>query len=468
MNNDESKDRRKSSRRRFLQGAGAGTAGLILSEALRGATPPDSTTEANAANAALTPPEPAPAAATMMGVPFDRYERVRVGIVGVGLRGSSLLRDLLAIDGVEIKALCDIVPEKVARGQKQVTDAGQPEPAGYSNSERDFELLSSRGDIDLAYIATPWDWHVPMAIAAMRNGKHAAVEVPAATTLDHCWDLVNTSERTRRHCIMLENVCYGYNEMMVLNMVRDGLFGELTHGEAAYIHDLRGILTEDANEGLWRRFPHMRRNGNLYPTHGLGPVAQYLGIHHGDRFEVQVSMSSLEHSLTEYVRENYPADNPKRQEKYVCGDMNTSLVRTARGRTVMLQHDVVSPRPYDRINLISGTKGIFQDYPPRIYLDGKSEGHRWQSIDPFKEQYEHPLWKRVGELARKLGGHGGMDFIMSYRLIECMREGLPPDMDVYDAAAWSAPGPLSEQSVRRGSAPVKFPDFTRGQWQRRA
>jgi len=406
-------------------------------------------------------------ASTMINVPFERRDQVRVAVVGVGLRGTSHVRDLLAVDNVQVTAVCDIVPAKVAAAQARVVKAGQKEPAGFSAGERDFENLCRRDDIDLVYIATSWQWHTPVAVSAMKNGKHVGVEVPAAETLDECWDLVKTSEKTRRHCMMLENACYGYNELMVLNMVQAGLFGDLTHGECAYIHDLRKILTEDANEGLWRRFPHTKENGNLYPTHGLGPVSRYLGINRGDRFETLVSMSSRERSLTEYVRATYPDGSPKRNEKYVCGDMNTSLLRTAAGRTVVLQHDVVSPRPYDRINMISGTKGAFRDYPARIFLDGQKDHNNWQTVDAYKEQYEHPLWKNQGELARKLGGHGGMDFLMTYRLIDCLREGMAPDMDVYDAAAWSAPKPLSEASVAHGSAPQKFPDFTRGRWNER-
>jgi predicted dehydrogenase len=304
-----------------------------------------------------------------------------------------------------------------------------------------------------------------MAVSAMKNGKHAAVEVPAAMTLEDCWQLVDTSERTRRHCMMLENCCYGYNELLVLNMVRDGQFGELTHGEAAYLHDLRGLLLSNRGEGLWRRFWHSRRNGNLYPTHGLGPVAHYMGINRGDRFDFLVSVSSLEAGLAAYARKRLPEGDPKRNEKYVCGDMNTSILKTALGRTLMLQHNVSSPRPYSRLNTISGTQGIFTDYPPRIYLDGQEGGENWQGLDRFREKYEHGLWKKVGGIARKQGGHGGMDYIMSYRLIQCLREGLVPDMDAYDAAAWSAPAALSTASVNSGSAPQKFPDFTRGRWQ---
>jgi len=399
---------------------------------------------------------------TMIGVPFEARERVRLGIIGVGGRGTSLLQDLLAIEKVEVKAICDLVPEKVARAQKAVTDAGQAEPKGFSKGELDFKNLTEL-ELDIVYIATPWNWHVPMALNAMKNGKHAAVEVPACTTLEECWDLVDTSESTRKHCVILENCCYGSTEMMVLGMVRDGLFGEITHGEAAYLHDLRSILTAGEGEGLWRRSPHIKRNGNLYPTHGLGPVAHYMDIHRGDRLDYMVSVSSSEASLSAYVKANFSEADPKRAEKYVCGDMNTSIIKTQMGRTILLQHDVVNPRPYSRLNSISGTKGIFADYPPRVFLDGPKK-EDWENVDAFRDKYEHPLWRTTGELARKMGGHGGMDYIMNYRLIDCLKRGLVPDINVYDAAAWSAPTPLSEASVAQNGAPQKFPDFTRGKW----
>jgi hypothetical protein len=401
----------------------------------------------------------------MIGVPFASRDVVRIGLIGVGGRGRSLLRDLLAIDGVRVTALCDLVPAHAARGAEMVKEAGQPTaPAVFDGSDRVWERLVARDDLDIVYIATPWNWHVPMAVGAMRQGKHAAVEVPAATTLDDCWTLVNVSEKTRRHCIMLENCCYGYNELLVLNLVKAGKLGRLTHGECAYIHDLRELLLSDEGEGLWRRYPHLQLDGNLYPTHGLGPVANYMAINRGDRFDYLVSMSSLEAGLTEYRDEHLALSDPKRQERYRTGDMNTSLIKTALGRTVMLQHDVVSPRPYSRINMISGTRGTFADYPARIMIEGQPEGDAWAGLDNYQAAFESPLWKRMGEIARKLGGHGGMDFIMNYRLVQCLREGLVPDMDVYDAAAWSAPGPLSVLSVRQGSKPVDVPDFTRGAW----
>lgn len=431
----------ETSRRRFLQIAAASTT----------------------AAAALKPETNAP---TVINMPFGAVNP-RIGIIGVGGRGTVLLENLLAAD-VQVKALCDIVQDKARNAQRMVEQAGQTAPTLYTDGDHAFEALVARDDLDLAVIATPWRWHTEMAIAAMERGKHAAVEVPAATTIEECWRLVDTSEKTRRHCMMLENCCYGENETLVLALVRAGLFGDLLYGDAAYIHDLRDELFSNQGEGLWRRTVHTERNGNLYPTHGLGPVANYMGINRGDRFDYLVSMSTRPLGLAQYRETHVPKGDAKWSERYIEGDMNISLIQTANGLTVNLQHDVSNPHPYDRLNSIAGTKGIFKDYPPRIYFDGQKGGEEYGIIDVYKAQYEHPLWKKQGEIARKLGGHGGMDFIMCYRLVDCIRRGLPPDMDVYDAAAWSAPGPLSEASVAHGSAPVKFPDFTRGRWKERS
>ena len=403
-------------------------------------------------------------AISMIGVPFALTEKVRFGVIGTGGRGTSMLHELVALDGAEIRAVCDVNKDAALTAQGLVEKAGQKAPAVYTSGERDFENLVKREDLDFVYIATPWDWHVPMALAGLKAGRNVGIEVPAATTIDDCWALVNASEQSRRHCLIMENCCYGDEELMVLNMVRNGLLGDLVHGEAAYIHDLREELLSNHGEGLWRRIPHTRMNGNIYPSHGLGPVANYMGINRGDRFDYLVSVSSAQKGLEQYRDAHFPADDPKRKEVYVEGDINTSIIRTTLGRTIMLQHDVVNARPYDRIDLISGTKGVFRGYPPRIYIDGQPGKEEFTSIDSYKDKYEHHLWKTTGELARKLGGHDGMDFIMLYRLVECMQKGLPPDMDVYDAAAWSAAGPLSRDSVTNGGAPVKFPDFTRGGW----
>jgi predicted dehydrogenase len=405
-----------------------------------------------------------PARQSVAGMRFDPRSTVRLGVIGTGGRGNSLVDEFMAVPGVEIKAICDVVADKAEKTKGRIVQAGKPTPAVYHRGDHAYEELVARDDLDLVIIATPWIWHTPMALAGMKQGKHVAVEVPAARTIDECWELVDMSESTRRHCVQLENCCYGYNEMMVWNMVRAGLFGETTHAACAYNHDLRSILFSKEGEGQWRRFEHLDRNGNLYPTHGLGPVAHYLDIHRGDRFDTLVSMSSPAASLAEYRKTHLAADDPRQKEVYRCGDLNISLIRTVRGKVITLEHNTSSPQPYDRINLIAGTKGMFRDYPARIYVDG-SPHEEFGPIDPYKTQYEHPLWTKIGAKARELGGHDGMDYVMAWRLIECMKEGAAPDIDVYDAAAWSAPGPLSEQSVAAGSAPVRFPDFTRHRWQ---
>ena len=404
-------------------------------------------------------------APSVIGMPFAA-RNPKIGMIGTGGRGTSLLKNLLAADA-QILAICDVVREKAEHAQSLVVKSGQKSPELYTKGDHAFESLVARDDLDLVIIATPWNWHVEIAVAAMTHGKHVAVEVPAATSIEECWRLVNTSEHTRRHCMMLENCCYGYNETLILRMVHEGLFGELLYGEGSYLHDLREELFSTKGEGLWRRTVHTQWDGNLYPTHGLGPVANYMGIQRGDRFDYIVSMSTPQRGLDQYRKAHLPSSDPRWAERYVTGDLNTSLIKTANGLTITLKNDTVNPQPYSRTNVIAGTKGIFTDYPPRIYFDGQTGGEDWASIDSWKE-HQHPLWKREGEIAQKLGGHGGMDYIMLYRLLECMREGLTPDMDVYDAATWSAPGPLSTLSLQQGSAPVKFPDFTRGQWHKRS
>lgn len=390
--------------------------------------------------------------------------RVRIGFVGVGGMGSAHVRNFLKIDGVEIKAVCDIVPEKVARIQSWVADAGQPKPTGYSRGERDFQRLCAEEDLDLVFTATPWRWHVPVCVAAMNNGKHAATEVPAAVTLDECWQLVETAERQNKHCVMMENCCYDRPEMMVLNMVRQGLFGEVVHGECGYLHDLRGVKFAKSGEGLWRRAHARTRNGNLYPTHGLGPIAQCMNINRGDQFDYLVSMSGPSRGLQLWQREHLHPDDPRHHETYVLGDINVSLIKTLKGRTIYLVHDTNLPRPYSRINMIQGTRGLFVGYPNRIHIEGRGPAHQWEDAELYYAEFEHPLWKKLREDARG-AGHGGMDYIKDYRLIQCLRAGAPTDMNVYDAAAWSVVSALTEKSVANRSRAVDFPDFTRGRWQ---
>jgi hypothetical protein len=454
MTTDEKKnEQRQVSRRQLLKtGVGLVGAGLAIGEP--------------SAFAVESSGVPAATNQSVIGMKFEARDTVRLGVIGVGSRGTGMLSNFLAIPHVQVNAICDSVKDHATHAQEMVEKSSGKRPEIYASGEHDYENLCKRNDLDFIYIATPWDWHAPMAVAAMKGGAHAGVEVPAVNTVEECQQIVDTSEKTRRHCMIMENCCYGHNELLVLNMIRAGMFGQLLHGEGAYNHDLRKIVFEDRSEGLWRRDPHTKRNGNLYPTHGLGPIANYMGINRGDRFDYIVSMSSPQAGLEAYRAANIPKDSPKWKEKYVCGDMNTSLIKTANGLTIMVQHDVSNPQPYDRINLIKGVKGTFRDYPERIYLEGQKGEEAFTGLDPYKEQYEHKLWKEFGKDAEDRG-HGGMDYLMLYRLVHCMREGLEPDIDVYDAASWSAVAGLSEKSVAQGSVPMKFPDFTHGLWKQR-
>jgi len=391
-------------------------------------------------------------------------QTVKVGFVGVGGMGSAHVQNYLNIDGVQIKAICDIVPAKVERAQKWVEAAGQPKPTGYSMGPTDFKRMCETEDLDLVMTATPWEWHVPVCVAAMENGKHAATEVPAAMSLEDCWKLVETAEKYSKHCQMMENCCYDRIELMTLNLVRKGVLGEILHAEAGYLHDLRGVKFSSEGEGLWRRAWSQKLNGNLYPTHGLGPVAQCLNINRGDAFDFLVSLSSPVRGLHEYAMEKFGPNSSQAQERYVLGDVNTSLIKTKLGKTIILIHDTNLPRPYTRINLIQGTKGIAHKWPDRIYIEGKAEKpHEWDDFGKFAAEFEHPIWKAIASKGEGRG-HGGMDYIEDYRFIWSLRHGEPLDQDVYDAAAWSAIVGASCESVAKRGAPVEIPDFTRGKW----
>jgi len=399
-------------------------------------------------------------------------ERVRVAVIGLH-RGMTHVINSASLESAEVVAVCDIVDDRAKAAADAVEKKTGKRPATYSGNDHIWEQMVGRDDIDAVYIATPWAWHVPMCLRTMEQGKHAFVEVAAALTVDDCWRLVDASERLQRHCILLENCCYGENELFVLNLARQGVFGQLTHAECAYLHDLRSLLFTYDTEGDWRRDYHTEYNGNLYPTHGLGPVAQYLGAGRGDQFKFLVSMSSPEASLTHYRDEHHPNGGAQNGEKYICGDMNTSLIKTELGRTIMVQHAVVTPRPYSRINALYGTEAVFFDYPARLSIDHPrpfgleaESSEDWLSdrdLQTMRNKFTHPLWKQLAERA-KGGGHGGMDFVMSWRLMDCLRRGVTPDSVVYDAAAWSCIIEASVHSVANGSAPVAIPDFTRGLW----
>jgi hypothetical protein len=391
-------------------------------------------------------------------------ERVRMGFVGVGGMGSHhLVNCFLQLPNVAVRAICDIRPERVEQAQQAVEAAGQPRPTAYGRTETDFVRMCEVEELDLVFTATPWEWHVPVCVAAMKNGKHAATEVPAAATLEECWQLVEYAETFGKHCVMMENCCYDRAELMVLNMVRRGLFGEPMHAEVGYQHDLRGVKFSTDGEGLWRRAHSTRRNGNLYPTHGLGPAAQAMDINRGDRFDYLVSVSGNSRGLQLWQQQQLAPDDPRRAERYVLGDVNTTLIRTVKGRTIYLVHDTNLPRPYARYNLFQGTRGLYVGYPSRFYFEGRPPEHSWQPLDELAAEFEHPLWKSP-IVQQASGGHGGMDFLEDYCLSECLRTGRPTDMDVYDAATWSCVSALTERSVAHRSRSVDVPDFTRGRW----
>jgi predicted dehydrogenase len=403
----------------------------------------------------------------MSGYAAPKLETVRIAFIGTGNRGSGAVQRMSKIGGVEIKVICDLRPEKANAAFKRIEASGQ-KPELITGNPEAWKMVCERDDIDLVYIATPWALHAPMAVYAMDHGKHACTEIPAATTIEECWQLVESSERNKKHCMILENCCYDFFELLTLNMARQGFFGEIVHAEGAYIHDLlAGDFSKEKYYDFWRLRMDASRQGNLYPTHGLGPVSQVMNINRGDKMDYLVSVSTNDFMMADTAKKLAATDDIYKQfvGKPFNGNMNTTTIRTNKGKTIMLQHDVTSPRPYSRIHLISGTKGTALKYP----LPGKiSTGHEgWISEEEFKvleKKYEPAIVKKVGELAKQVGGHGGMDFLMDWHNIDCLRNGLPVDQDVYDAALWSSIFPLSEWSVKNRSNSIDVPDFTRGSW----
>lgn len=406
----------------------------------------------------------------MCGYAAPKLDKVRIGFVGLGSRGPGAVERMSHIEGVEIAALCDQYEDRVEKIQQKLEKAGIPRAKPYSGSKDAWKAMCENPDIDLIYITTPWEWHTPMAVFAMENGKHAASEVPAAKTIDECWQLVETSEKTKKHCMMLENTCYDFFELLTLNMARAGFFGEIVHTEGAYIHTLLDSnFNKNGYAEMWR-LKENYRNGNLYPTHGLGPVSQVMNINRGDQMEYLTAMSSNDFLMSPTAKELAAKDSfyTEFADKRYRGNMNTTTIRTFKGRTIMLQHDVTSPRVYSRIHLISGTKAVAMKYPE----PGKiATSHEWldeTEMKKLEEKYTPEIVTKIGEMAKKVGGHGGMDFMMDWRTIDCLRNGLPLDQDVYDAALWSAIAPLSEKSVANRSNSVDVPDFTRGAWKTNA
>jgi predicted dehydrogenase len=397
-----------------------------------------------------------------------KLDKVKIALIGVGARGSGHAAQLAAIEGTQIVAISDLYEDLAKRSEKRVVEKGHA-PKLYYGDENAWRKMLVEAKPDAVIIATPWQLHAPMGIEAMRAGAHAFIEIPIAVTLQQMWDLVNTSEETGRHCMLMENVCYGREELLYLNIVRKGILGELLHGEAAYIHELRSQMNDvERGTGSWRTYHYSKRNGNLYPCHGLGPVAQYMSLGRTDDvFGRLVSFSSPARGRALWAKAKFPADHKWNQLNYIGGDINTSIIKTQLGKTIMVQWDETSPRPYSRHNLIQGTKGTLAGFPNRAAVEGIGSYHEWmegEAWSKFVEQYEHPLFKRVGDLATKMGGHGGMDFLMLYRIVECLRNGLPLDQNLYEGCFWSSVAPLSEKSVAENGAPQDFPDFTRGEW----
>lgn len=428
-------------------------------------------------------PEREPGQKSAMGLTVEKLPVVRVGIVGLGMRGPGAVVRFSHIPGVEIVALCDYEQKRAEKCQKYLREADMLPAAIYSGA-KGYEDLCKRSDIDLVYIATDWDRHFPVAKCALENDKNVAIEVPSAMNLEQCWSLINLSEKKRKHCFILENCCYDWFELDALNMAQQGVFGEIIRAQGAYIHNLDDFWKyywsdpeTDADKLGWRMKYNMENRGDLYATHGLGPVAQVLDIHRGDRFTTLVAMDTKSFHGKEYV-ENATG---KPCENFRNGDHTTTLMRTANGKVVEIQHNVMSPQPYNRLYQLTGTKGFANKYPtPGLALDAKQleatgnapeidnlSSHGFmpkEEMNRLREKYRHPIIKKYGEMAEKVGGHGGMDFFMDARLIYCLQNGLPLDMDVYDLAEWSCLGELGTLSMDNNCAAVSFPDFTRGHW----
>ena len=412
----------------------------------------------------------------VLGLRLDPMPVVRVGFIGLGMRGPGAVERFTHLEGVEIKAICDLHSERVEKSQAILKKAGLPEAATYTGSEEAWKKLCDRPDIDLVYIATDWARHAPMMIYAMQKGKHVACEVPAVTSLQEAWDVVNTAERTQRHCMMLENCVYDFFELTTLNMAQQGLFGEVLSAKGAYIHNLEPFWKY--YEGNWRLKFNQEHRGDVYATHGLGPACWVLNIHRGDRMEYLTSMDVPATSLPRFMKQKMGVENPVVKN----GEMTQTLIKTALGKTIYIEHNVTSYRPYDRMYQVIGTDGFANKYPVEGYALRPTEqnlkavpnhedlkSHDFVSEATKTElmnKYQHPIQKEIAEKAKKVGGHGGMDFIMDYRLIYCLRNGLPLDMDVYDLAEWSTMGELTRLSLEHQSAPVAMPDFTRGAWKR--
>ena len=405
--------------------------------------------------------------------------KLQVGIIGTGLRGQWMTKLLLDRSDVDIPVICDIDEKMIDMVLNVFEKQGRPKPKIYRDGPEDFRNMVSNEDLDGVYIATPWEWHHPMAIAAMENGCNVGTEVPAALTINECWDLVNTSEKSGKLCMIMENVNYRRDIMAVLNMVRKDLFGELLHCQGGYQHDLRHVKFNDGkgaygggvefgekgfSEARWRTQHSVDKNADLYPTHGLGPISPMLKINRGNRMLHLTSTASQSRGLHEYIVKNGGEDHPNAKINFKLGDVVTTVIKCANGQTIMLSHDTNSPRPYSLNFRVQGTKGIWMKDNKSIYIEGRSpESHRWEKDEPYLKEYDHPLWKRFEQQAAG-SGHGGMDFFIVRAFVEALKDDQSPVIDVYDAVSMSVIVPLSEKSIKSNSASIQIPDFTRGKW----
>ena len=390
-------------------------------------------------------------------------EAVRVGIVGTGGRGCGLLHELLKMQDVEIPALCDINTANLQRAQGMVVKAGQERPEGYSKDEYVFKKLMERDDLDAVIIATPWDWHTPMTVYGMKSGKYSATEVPAAYTLEECWDLVNTYEKTKVPCMMLENWSYRRDNLAVLNMIRKGLLGEIVHCHCAHSHDCIDHWFFDAKEGKdrWAAKFLLEHNRDQYPTHQIGPVISWMDIGCGDYYDYITSTATNCFGINDYFIRKFGPDHPGAKRKYAQGDIVSTVVRTKKGKTIVINYDMQLPRPYDDRWMIQGTRGIYSQSRDSVYIvDESPKYHQWEPFGPYQEKYEHSLTKSKSSG----GGHGGTDYLELTQFLKAVRNKTQTPIDAYDAAIMSVIGPLSEISIAKGSKPVKVPDFTRGKW----
>lgn len=414
---------------------------------------------------------------------IDPSAKLRIGLLGTGLRGQSHLDLLLLRDDCEVPAICDIDAEMIRRTEAMFRKANKPLPKVYTGSDEAYRDLLAKEDLDAILISTPWEWHVPMAVAALERDLYTGMEVGGAFSVEECWDLVRAEEQGRGKLYFLENVCFRRDVMAVMRMVREDVLGELIHLQGGYQHDLRAVKFNDGkqpygggvefgekgfSEARWRTPHSVHRNGELYPTHGLGPVAMMANINRGNRMVHLTAMASKSRGLHDYIlnRPSGGADHPNASVRFALGDVVTTMIQCQNGETILLQHDTNLPRPYSLGFRVQGTRGLWMDVNKSVHVEGRSESHRWDAQDPWLKEYDHPLWKRHEEKASG-AGHGGMDWFLIHSFVEHARRGEHPPMDVYDAAAWRVITPLSEQSIAQGSAPQAIPDFTRGRWVRR-